>query len=67
MREYFRQAVLARVSGDERAAWSMVLTSVVRGRRVRFPDGVRMVAYAAAPSECLEIAHAIHSGAADFA
>lgn len=66
MREYFRQAILTRVSGNERAAWEMVVTSVIRGRRVRFADGVRMIPWAESPSECLAVAQAILTGEAQF-
>jgi hypothetical protein len=66
MREYFRMAILARVSGNERAAWEMVVTSVIRGRRVRFADGFRSIPWAESPAECLSVAHAIMSGEAEF-
>lgn len=66
MREYFRYFILRRVSGNERAAWSNALTSVVRGRTVRINGIVHHIPLAESHDECNRIAQAIINGEASF-
>jgi len=56
IREYFRQMILARYAGDEHAAWMHVITSLIRGRRIKERGVTRTVGWAEDRETCYDIA-----------
>lgn len=62
VREYFRQHILARYGGNDRAAWAHLLTAVLRGRYVKRRGVTTFVSWAESPDTCLAIAKEILAG-----